>query len=216
MSTPAQIVANQKNAQASTGPRTAEGKAASSQNAMKHGGTASRVLLAFENPAEFDRVADEFVARLKPVTDLEHFLVDDMVVAHWRMTRMQKIIRSHTDRAAYEHPSKNPMAAMADVMLSPEVAKLQRYENTFRRAYESAWAKLKELQKQHAAEQNEPKSAQPLRPIAQNEPKVRADGADHPWRNSPRQEDADVCVADKPPCLVAGAVEALATRPALR
>src|SRR5579884_2353335 len=163
MSTPAQIVANQKNAQASTGPRTAEGKAASSQNAMKHGGTASRVLLAFENPAEFDRVADEFVARLKPVTDLEHFLVDDMVVAHWRMTRKQKIIRSHTDRAAYEHPSKNPMAAMADVMLSPEVAKLQRYENTFRRAYENAWAKLKEVQRSRAA-QNEPKSARPQTP----------------------------------------------------
>ncbi|HZU27294.1 MAG TPA: hypothetical protein VFA04_17335 [Bryobacteraceae bacterium] len=172
MSSSAQIIVNQQNAQSSTGPRTPEGKAISSQNAIKHGGTASRVVLAFEDPAEFARVADEFIARLKPVTGLEHFLVDDMVAAHWRMTRMQKIIRCHLDRAAYEHPSKNPMAAMADVMLSPDVAKLQRYENTFRRAYESSWAKLKELQRNRIAEQNEAKPARSPQPILQNEPKA--------------------------------------------
>jgi hypothetical protein len=172
MSSTAQIAANQKNAQASTGPRTPEGKAASSQNALKHGGTASRVVLAFEDPAEFDRVHSEFLRQLKPVTDLEHYMVDDMVAAHWRMTRMQKIIRAHLDRAAYEHPSNRPMTAMADVMLSPEVAKLQRYENTYRRAYESAWAKLKELQRKRVAEQSEPKSAAAPQPIVRNEPKA--------------------------------------------
>ena len=37
MSSTSQIVANQKNAQSSTGPRTAEGKDASSQNAIRYG-----------------------------------------------------------------------------------------------------------------------------------------------------------------------------------
>jgi hypothetical protein len=37
MATEAQIKANQQNAQKSTGPRTAEGKAAVSRNAVKHG-----------------------------------------------------------------------------------------------------------------------------------------------------------------------------------
>ena len=132
MSTSAQIIANQKNAQASTGPRTPEGKAASSQNAIKHGATASRVVLAFEDPAEFERVHAEFCRQLRPATFLERFLIEDMVAAHWRMTRMQRVIRCHTDRAAYDHPSRDPMAAMADVMDSPEVARLHRYENTFR------------------------------------------------------------------------------------
>ena len=99
------------------------------------------------------------------------------IPAHWRMTRMQKVIRAHTDRAAYEHPSKNPMIAMADVMLSPEVAKLQRYENTFRRAYEGSWAKLKELQRKRASEQNEPKSVSPPPPVVRNEPEPRSEFA---------------------------------------
>jgi len=177
MSTSAQVIANQKNAQASTGPRTPEGKAASSQNAVKHGATASRVVLSFEEPAEFERVHTEFCRQLRPATDLEQFLIDDMVAAHWRMTRMQRIIRHHTDRAAYEHASNNPMAAMADVMLSPEVAKLQRYENTFQRAYESSWAKLKELQRKRVADQNEAKSARPPQAIVRNEPKPEPENA---------------------------------------
>ncbi len=37
MSTQAQILANRRNAQNSTGPRTPQGKAAVSQNAVKHG-----------------------------------------------------------------------------------------------------------------------------------------------------------------------------------
>jgi len=158
MSSAAQIAANRQNAQSSTGPRTDAGKAASSQNAMKHGATSSTVVLAFEDPAEFERIHAEFVKQLQPATGLEHFLVDDMVACHWRMKRMQKIILFHMDRAAYEHDSHNPMLAMSDVMLSPEVAKLQRYENSFRRAYERSWAKLKELQKQRSAAnvQNEP------------------------------------------------------------
>ena len=41
MSTAAQISANQLNAQSSTGPRTAEGKSVVSQNATKHGLTAT-------------------------------------------------------------------------------------------------------------------------------------------------------------------------------
>jgi len=163
VSTAAQIIANQKNAQQSTGPRTDAGKAASSQNAVKHGATSHRVLLAWESPAEFERVTAEFRRQFLPATDIEYYLIDDMVAAHWRMLRMQNIVRTYMDRAAYEHPSKDPMIAMADVMLSPEVAKLQRYENTFRRAYENAWAKLKEVQRSRAA-QNEPKSARPQTP----------------------------------------------------
>jgi hypothetical protein len=37
MSTRSQILANRQNAQASTGPRTAQGKSTSSGNALKHG-----------------------------------------------------------------------------------------------------------------------------------------------------------------------------------
>lgn len=170
MATSAQIAANQINAQSSTGPRTPDGKAASSQNAVKHGATSTRVVLASEDPAQFERVSAEFFRQLKPATWLERFLVDDIVAAHWRMKRMQNIIRAWMDRAATQHPSRNATLAQADLMLSPEIAKLTRYEAQFRRAFESSWAKLKELQKKRVSAENEPKSARPSRPIADTAP----------------------------------------------
>ncbi len=54
MSTKAQIKANKKNAQKSTGPRTAQGKAAVSQNAVKHGLFAVEPVIFDEDQAEFD------------------------------------------------------------------------------------------------------------------------------------------------------------------
>ena len=58
MASQRQIAANRLNAQAYTGPRTAEGKAASSGNALTHGLTARTVLLAGEDPEEYRRLRE--------------------------------------------------------------------------------------------------------------------------------------------------------------
>ena len=55
MATKAQIKANRENAKKSTGPRTEEGKARVSLNALKHGLLARDAVLPSEDPAEFDR-----------------------------------------------------------------------------------------------------------------------------------------------------------------
>ena len=55
MPTTAQRKANRQNAKKSTGPRTPEGKARSSQNALKHGLLARDAVMADEDPAEYDR-----------------------------------------------------------------------------------------------------------------------------------------------------------------
>src|SRR5579884_786447 len=187
MATTAQIIANQKNAQSSTGPRTDAGKSTSSQNALKHGATSKHVVLAFENPAEFQALTADLIRTFKPVGLIESMLVDDIAAAQWRIRRMEHVLREYIDRAAYEHPSQNPMTAMADVLLSPEVQRLQRYENGFRRTFESAWRKLKELQRARASEQppsksqNEPKStARPPLPTTKSTPGVPFTEADPP------------------------------------
>ena len=51
MATAAQIAANRLNVQKSTGPRTPEGKAASSSNALKHGMDAASIVIPGEDPA---------------------------------------------------------------------------------------------------------------------------------------------------------------------
>jgi len=57
MATPSQIDANRRNALLSTGPRTAEGKSASSANALKHGLSAAFRVFPGESQQEFDSLA---------------------------------------------------------------------------------------------------------------------------------------------------------------
>ena len=54
MSTKAQINANQQNAQKSTVPRTAHGKAVVSQNAVKHGLFAAEAVINGKNQADYE------------------------------------------------------------------------------------------------------------------------------------------------------------------
>jgi hypothetical protein len=54
MATQAQILANRRNAQRSTGPKTAEGKATAAKNATKHGLFARYDVVISENQADFD------------------------------------------------------------------------------------------------------------------------------------------------------------------
>ena len=51
MSTQAQTKANRQNSKKSTGPRTAEGKAVVSKNAVKHGLFAAEAVITGEDPA---------------------------------------------------------------------------------------------------------------------------------------------------------------------
>jgi hypothetical protein len=58
MATEAQIIANRRNSQKSTGPRSPEGKAIVSKNAVKHGLFASENVIKGENQADFDLFHD--------------------------------------------------------------------------------------------------------------------------------------------------------------
>ena len=57
MTTDKQIEANRRNAEKSTGPRSEEGKARSSMNAIKHGLRAEQPVILGENPADYQRVS---------------------------------------------------------------------------------------------------------------------------------------------------------------
>jgi len=91
MATVAQIAANRANALKSTGPRTPEGKAASSMNALKHGMDAASIVIPGEDPAEYERIAAEYQHDLGPRSAIEQFQVDTIVRSDWQRRRLRRI-----------------------------------------------------------------------------------------------------------------------------
>jgi hypothetical protein len=89
MSTETQINANRLNAQKSTGPKTPEGKAKVAQNAVTHGLTAFRPVLANENPEEYTLFRDDFIRRHTPIGILEESLAHRAADTLWRLQRAQ-------------------------------------------------------------------------------------------------------------------------------
>jgi hypothetical protein len=82
--------ANRRNARRSTGPKTPEGRAASSQNALKHGLYSTTVLLPGEDQTEFQALLDSFLAEHTPATPTESTLVQQMAAAVWRLRRISR------------------------------------------------------------------------------------------------------------------------------
>jgi hypothetical protein len=87
MATDAQVAANRLNAQKSTGPRTAAGKAVVAQNAVKHGLLAREGLLRGEDREEYEMHREALLEELNPAGVLETMLAARIVHLTWRLHR---------------------------------------------------------------------------------------------------------------------------------
>jgi len=90
VSTQAQVAANRANSQLSTGPRTEEGKAASSRNHTSHGLTYNGgmfVLLPWESAKEYDQLVVDLKSEHRPISRTEMILVERMAQHHWLRNR---------------------------------------------------------------------------------------------------------------------------------
>ena len=77
----------------STGPRTAEGKARSSMNAVKHGLTARTALLEGEDAQAFREFVWEVVEDLAPVGPVERQLATRVALFMWKRGRLEEAER---------------------------------------------------------------------------------------------------------------------------
>jgi hypothetical protein len=91
MATAAQIAANRRNSQKSSGPRTAEGKAVSRYNALKSGLDARSMVIPGESAEELEQLAENYRREHRPASPLEHFLIDAIVAADWQLRRLRAI-----------------------------------------------------------------------------------------------------------------------------
>ena len=87
MASPAQITASRANAQLSTGPRSVEGKAASSRNALKLGITAQSMIIPGEDPAALDQLTADYRQQFQPVGPVETALLETIIRAQWMQLR---------------------------------------------------------------------------------------------------------------------------------
>lgn len=81
--------ANERNAQHSTGPRTAEGKARSSRNATRHGLFSRQLLLPGEDAAALLAMREGLLRRLNPRDELERQIVQHYIACAWKLQRLQ-------------------------------------------------------------------------------------------------------------------------------
>ena len=94
--TAAQLEARKENAQKSTGPRTAEGKRRSSQNARKHGLYSNAnffwdaAIALGEDPRDFERLLKGLVLARQPADTLEMVLVEDIALLVWKKARLDR------------------------------------------------------------------------------------------------------------------------------
>jgi hypothetical protein len=86
-----QIRANQRNALNSTGPKSPEGKAAASQNALTHGLLSRDVLLPGEDEAVLQELSKRLREELRPVGEVEGLLVERVIAATWRFRRLMRV-----------------------------------------------------------------------------------------------------------------------------
>jgi hypothetical protein len=73
---------------AATGPRTPEGKAVSSRNAIRHGLTSVAPLLPSEDPAEFERFQSNLITQYDPQDCEDTVIVAAYVDTLWRLRRV--------------------------------------------------------------------------------------------------------------------------------
>ena len=116
----------------STGPRSEAGKAASSQNALRHGLASGKLLIHGEDPAEFQSLLDGLIEDWQPDSATERLLVQNMAKYQWLVDRA---IRLQGEALA---------ASQDPTILPPSFAVLLRYQTTNERAYYRAQKSLEE------------------------------------------------------------------------
>ena len=88
----ARAEASRRNGAKSRGPKTAEGKARSAQNALRHGLRAEKFLVPLEeDAAAFEALQAALLAELAPVGAVQTVLAQRVVSAAWRLARADEI-----------------------------------------------------------------------------------------------------------------------------
>ena len=141
MATEAQIAANRRNAESSTGPRTEEGKSRASRNAVTFGIYSAAGFVLPEDNRLYHHFCENFQKELSPKGPFEQTLAAEIVHAAWRLRRCAAIESNMVDPECDVQldPMANP--ATAPIQQSVDRARAQSH-----RILHRASAELRRLQ----------------------------------------------------------------------
>ena len=153
-----QLEANRRNAQRSTGPRTAEGKARSSLNNLRHGLTGQITVLPEEDREAHDAFCNRLIAGFQPETLIEdqlaHFVAEDA----WRLNRVAAIENNifALGRKSRHSEIRNALDdAQSFLDHARELNLLSLYEQRIHRNMQRNLNQLRELQREREAERQQ-------------------------------------------------------------
>lgn len=130
-----QKVANRKNAQLSTGPKTEEGKAKSRLNARTHGLTA-RILPEGDDPVALDEARDRWIGCLNPQNDIALALAEASFDAKVRLDNVRRAddaaiaMRVREAKAEYLQQLYDATTVNFDVYQADPFHQLDQYKRT--------------------------------------------------------------------------------------
>ena len=164
MASPAQILANRENAQLSSGPKTTEGKQASSRNAIRHGLTGTQIVIPGEDASTYEDLRKGLRESYTPATDAERLLVDQIAANAWRLMRAQRIETAFLSKLAEDSAHAETAIAEAFVNRPADLMRIQRYVAAANSAYYKAIAQLEKHQKNRIAAEYEQAMVETMRP----------------------------------------------------
>ena len=179
MASQKQTEANRLNAQKSTGPRSPEGKAASSMNALKSGIDAKSQIIRGEKAANLETLKTEYYDRYHPTAPEQRMLVDTLIDAEWLLRRFRVVEAQLWEQGAQFALKPEPEIELAKALRdnAEYFTRLQRRIDTAQRNYRNALQELQHLQAENRPlpdPEPAPQSARPAPP--RNRPVTPANG----------------------------------------
>jgi len=142
---PDRAAINRANAQHSTGPRSPEGKARSSRNALCHGLSSRSALLSSEDRAAYESHCRQFFDEYQPATPTEAQLTQELADTTWRLNRIPALEADLLHRAA--HPASEEAAIAFDIVDAHRtLAMLGLHGSRLSRQFQKALQQLREIQ----------------------------------------------------------------------
>ncbi|HWC98529.1 MAG TPA: hypothetical protein VG456_17335 [Candidatus Sulfopaludibacter sp.] len=146
MSTQKQLEANRRNAQLSTGPKSEEGKAISSMNALKSGLDAESQFVIGESREAFAKLQSEYYDHYPVENPEQRFYLDTAIRHEWLLRRFHRVeAELWIHEAKQAEPGTGIQLGEAFDKTSPTFMRLHRRVAASEKSYKEAMAAYRRL-----------------------------------------------------------------------